>query len=82
MTEQQMVSKAETIKDTIQVAVESGATHVGKIVTIITTAIKDIAHEVGEFGTDIFEMQENAKRAQEAEHAEQDDANVDETKDT
>lgn len=59
-----MVSKSETLKDTVQVAVETGATRVGRIVSIITGAIRDVAGEIGGFATDVYEMREAAKRAQ------------------
>jgi len=59
-----VVSKPETIKDTVQVVVESGASRVGSIAMIITGAIRDIAKEIGGFATDVFEMLEASKRAQ------------------
>lgn len=58
-----VVSKPETIKDTAQVVVESGASRVGKIAMIITGAVRDIAKEIGGFATDVFEMLEASKRA-------------------
>lgn len=58
-----MVSKHETIKDTVQVLVESGAGRVGKVAMIITGAVRDIAKEIGGFATDAFEMLEASKRA-------------------
>lgn len=59
-----MVSKAETTKDTVQVLVQSGASRVGRIASIITGAIKEIAGEIGGFATEVFEMREASKRAQ------------------
>ncbi len=64
-----MVSKSEITKDTVQVMVESGATRVGRIVSIITGAVRDIAGEVGGFATEIFEMREAARRAEADEKA-------------
>lgn len=58
-----MLSKPETIKDTVQVMVESGATRVGHIAKIITRAVADVAAEIGGFATDLFEMMEASKRA-------------------
>ena len=58
-----MVSKPETVKDTVQVIVESGAGRVGSIAMIITGAVRDIAKEIGGFATDVFEMLEASKRA-------------------
>lgn len=59
-----MVSKPETVKDSVQVIVESGASRVGSIAMIITGAVRDVAKEIGGFATDVFEMLEASKRAQ------------------
>ena len=64
-----MVSKAETTKDTVQVLVQSGASRVGRIASIITAAIKEIAGEIGGLASDAFEMREAAKRAEQDERA-------------
>jgi chemotaxis response regulator CheB len=58
-----MISRAEAAKDTAQVVIESAATHVGRIATIITGAVRDVARELGEMATDAFEMREAAHRA-------------------
>jgi hypothetical protein len=58
-----MISKSEVTKDTVQVVVESAATHIGRIATIITAAVRDVARELGELATDAFEMREAAQRA-------------------
>jgi hypothetical protein len=60
-----VVSKAEAAKDTVQVLTESAANHVGRIATIVTAAVRDIAHEMGEWASDAFEMREAANRATE-----------------
>ncbi len=57
------LDKLETRKDTVQVAIESGATHVGGIVSIITGAVRDVTREVGEWATDMFEIRDAARRA-------------------
>jgi hypothetical protein len=62
-----MVSKLEVAKDTAQVLTESAANHVGRIATIITGAVREIAHEMGEWATDAFEMREAADEARAAE---------------
>ena len=61
-----MISKAETTKDTVQVLTESAASHVGRIATIITGAVREIAHELGEWATDAFEMREASTKAADA----------------
>jgi hypothetical protein len=60
-----MVSEAESAKDTLQVVTESAAEHVGKIATIITGAIRDIAKELGDWMSDVVEMREASQRARE-----------------
>jgi hypothetical protein len=62
-----MVSKLEVAKDTAQVLTESAANHVGRIATIIAGAVREIAHEMGEWATDAFEMREAADEARAAE---------------
>lgn len=50
------LSSAESIKDTAQELTETGASHVGSIMSIITGAVRDVAHEIGELASDGFEM--------------------------
>jgi hypothetical protein len=61
-----VVSRFEVAKDTAQVLTESAANHVGRIATIITGAVREIAHEMGEWATDAFEMREAAASAEHA----------------
>ncbi|EGD56364.1 hypothetical protein [Gordonia neofelifaecis] len=58
-----MVGRAERNKDLVQEVVESAAHRVGNIASIITTAVADVAREIGELVTDGFEMREAAKTA-------------------
>ena len=58
-----MVSPIERAKDTAQVLTESAATHIGRIATIVTGAVTDVAREAGEWVTDVFEMRDAAIRA-------------------
>jgi hypothetical protein len=58
-----MVGRLEAAKDTAQVLTESAAVHVGRIATIITGAVREIAHEMGEWASDAFEMREAAEKA-------------------
>ena len=67
------LSKTEIRKDALQEIVESGASTVGEVASIITTAVKDVAFAIGGFATDIFEIRDGARRASqppadEAEH--------------
>ena len=58
-----MASDAEDTKDTLQVVAESAVDHVGRIATIITGAVRDIARELGDWFTDVVEMRDAAQRA-------------------
>jgi hypothetical protein len=58
------LSKAETRKDVVQVVVESGATHVGRIASIVTGAVRDVTRELGEFTTEVFEIRDASRRAE------------------
>ena len=56
-------SKAEIGKDAVQGVVEAAAGAVGQVATIVTTAVKDVAEVLGGFATEVFEIQESARRA-------------------
>ena len=58
-----MVSEAEGTKDTFQIVTEQAAEHVGNIATIITTAVRDIAKELGSWFTDVVELRDDTQRA-------------------
>jgi hypothetical protein len=57
------LDRAERRKDTLQVAVESGALHVGQIAGIVVHAVRDVTRELGDWATDLFEMRDAARRA-------------------
>jgi hypothetical protein len=57
------LDRLETRKDTVQVVIESGATHVGSIVGIVVGAVRDVTREVGDWATDVFEIRDAARRA-------------------
>lgn len=57
------LSKTEIGKDALQEIVASGASVIGEVSTIITTAVKDVANAVGGFATDVFEIRDTARRA-------------------
>jgi len=58
------LDRLERGKDTIQVVIESGATHVGNIVGIVARAVRDVTREIGDWATDVFEIRDAARRAQ------------------
>ena len=57
------LSKTEIRKDAMQEIVESGASTVGEVASIITTAVKDVANAIGGFATDMFEIRDASRRA-------------------
>lgn len=57
------LSKSEIGKDAVQEIVAAGASAVGEVTTIITTAVKDVANAIGGFATDVFEIRDGARRA-------------------
>jgi hypothetical protein len=61
------LSKGEIRKDALQHTVEAGAEAVASVTTILATAVRDVAHAVGGFATEVFEIREAARRAR-AEH--------------
>ncbi|MGW5052400.1 hypothetical protein [Actinokineospora sp. NPDC004072] len=57
-----MVSEFDTRRDTIQEMADSAADHVGRIAQIITTAVRDVAREIGDWAADMIEVNEAARR--------------------
>jgi hypothetical protein len=58
-----MLSKLETGKDAVQELAESAATHVGRIATIVSGAVRDVTHEFGEWASDVFDVRDSTARA-------------------
>ena len=58
-----MVDSIERNKDLFQELIESTATHVGRIATIIAGRVAGVTREIGEIVTDGFEMREAARKA-------------------
>ncbi len=59
----EQLSKAEIRKDAVQELVEAGASTVGQVAAIITTAVKDVVTAIGGLATDVFEIRDGARRA-------------------
>ncbi len=57
------LSKAEIRKDAVQEIVGSGASTVGEVTSIITSAVKDVANAIGGLATDVFEIRDAARQA-------------------
>jgi ABC-type transporter Mla subunit MlaD len=60
------LSDAEIGKDAIQSTVEAAATAVGEVATILTAAVRDVATAIGGFATEMFEIREATRRAQDS----------------
>ncbi|WP_036492391.1 MULTISPECIES: hypothetical protein [Nocardioides] len=58
------LSRTEIRKDAVQDVVGAAATTVGQVTTIITGAVKDVAGSLGGFATELFEIRDAARRAQ------------------
>jgi hypothetical protein len=58
-----MVSEFENRKDTVQVMTESAATHVGKIASIVSGAVREITTEIGDWVGELIEMREASARS-------------------
>ena len=58
------LSRAEIRKDALQEGVTAASHVVGSVATILTTAVGDVARAVGGFATEIFEIRDSARRAQ------------------
>lgn len=57
------LSRGEIRKDMVQEVVGAGASAVGEVTSIITTAVRDVANAIGGFATDVFEIRDGARRA-------------------
>ena len=57
-------SDAEIGKDAIQSTVEAAATTAGQVATILTAAVRDVATALGDFATELFEIREATRKAQ------------------
>jgi hypothetical protein len=59
------LSKGEIRKDALQETVQSVASTVGEVATIIATAVKDVVGAIGGLATDVFEIRDGVRRASE-----------------
>jgi hypothetical protein len=67
------LSKTELRKDAVQEIVGAGASAVGEVASIITTAVRDVANAIGGFATDVFEIRDTVRRASSHDDHTQDD---------
>jgi len=58
------LSVSEIRKDALQETAQSVATTVGEVAAIITTAVKDVFGAIGGLATDVFEIRDGVRRAQ------------------
>ncbi len=61
---EERLSKGEIRKDALEDTVQSVASTVGEVTTIITTAVKDVAGAIGGLASDVFEIRDGVRRAQ------------------
>ncbi|OHT95465.1 hypothetical protein [Mycobacterium syngnathidarum] len=61
----EQLSKTEIGKDVLQESVEAVASTVGQVTSIITMAVKDVATAIGGLATDVFEIADGARKANE-----------------
>ncbi len=59
------LSSGEIRKDALQEAAQSVASTVGEVTTIITIAVRDVFGALGGLATDIFEIRDGVRRAEE-----------------
>ncbi len=57
------ISKAEIGKDAVESTLEAAADTAGRVTNIVVGAVRDVAKALGDFGTEVFEIREAAKRA-------------------
>ncbi|MRJ77910.1 hypothetical protein GEV29_15310 [Aeromicrobium sp. SMF47] len=59
------LSRREIVKDVLQQSTEAAIGSAGHVVAILFDTARQITREVGAFGTEIFEIAEASKRANE-----------------
>ena len=57
------LSKTEIGKDAVESTLDAAAETVSKVTSIVTHAVRDVAKTLGEFGTEVFEIRDAAKKA-------------------
>lgn len=63
MSERDHISRGEIRKDAIQESVEATITAAGQVGSAVTGAVREVARTVGGLATELFEIQEAARRA-------------------
>ena len=67
------LGRAEVNKDALQNLVDAGAETVGAVTNIVVGAVRDVSKALGDFGTEVFEIRDAARKARAANQP--DDAN-------
>ncbi|WP_110206224.1 hypothetical protein [Nocardioides daejeonensis] len=65
--ERDRISRAEIRKDAVQDSVEATINAVSQVGGVVTGAVREVARTLGGLATELFEIQDAAKRAR-AEH--------------
>ena len=60
-----MANESLPTKDTLQAVTDSAAEHLGKIATIVQTAVVEIAKELGDWFNDVMNVRETAAEQKE-----------------
>lgn len=61
------LSKVEIGKDAVESTLDAAADTVAKVTSIVTHAVRDVARALGEFGTEVFEIRDAARKASDTE---------------
>lgn len=59
-----MISRNEIRKDVLQESAEAVVATTGVVAGIVTTAVRDVTRAVGTLATDLFELRDAARRAE------------------
>ena len=57
------ISRAGIGKDAVQSTLVAAAETLGKVTTIVVGAMREVAQALNEFGNELYEIQESARRA-------------------
>jgi len=57
------ISRNEIRKDAVQDTLDATITAVGRVGGIVTGAVREVAHTVGDLASDVFEIRDAARKA-------------------
>ncbi len=59
------ISRNEIRKDAVQDTLDAAITAVGRVGGIVTGAVREVAHTVGDLASEVFEIRDAARKAKE-----------------